>query len=980
MKQAFLKIAGAKTDAQFYKLFPSEASFFKKHPEARDHIKKAQNGLHLVNKGLDINDNGIPDEYESMEDIQNTQNNSISKMSQYPKNIPNQYGIGAQTLQKINPAQNFTDTFFKPTNTIPQIGADPVGAATSKSLTKSPDMLSKMGGADGLLDAGIGAIQGFSMLEDGKKERNIARQFNEYSQVALRASGSRDVDANNRRKYNRPEDNVITGEQFFPVNGVGTNVLAKNGIQIAANGLEMLPEEGFDYANAGAMGSQLYNGLTGNQMSGGAKIGGSLGKLAGTAFGGPIGGAVGEFLGNAAGGLADTTARDTRKFQASSQHNIDLMNTNLMFQSYQNRNSHVLENGGELSDLEESGELQTLWGGEAEQLSHNPYHGETVMFKGQSHDEEDAEGNSGIGINYGNSPVEVEKGEPASVLPNPETGEDNLVVFGNLKIPKFAHDILQDPKAKDKKFKNYVADLSKEESKLNKYMESSKNTINSLEGNTSFDKLELESNNLKVKGAMIKLKDISEKKQQLSKFQNIINDTADENGLVAADLAKGKITRDKSKMNSLKEAMNGYNIPKAQGGITTNGKNLKKLNVANNLRNQSQNKDGLFGDTTQSDYENFKNKNTWYDFTNFDPKNKTNVLDFQNKFKNLAKEYNYDASYFKNDGAFGEQTVTAEGDFFIPKAQKHEVTPDAAINETDQNTINNTKPALDKPPTNSPIVEYKRNKYMDAFNQVLPFIRPSNATPLDGNELLGEMYGMSSNQLEPVQSQNFRPDLRTPYDISFQDQINEVTAGQRGAQRATMNSPEVQSDMAATAYNSKAKILAEQFRANQGFKEQIYSGNTATLNGAQEKNLEINDKQYTRQEQAKSNTKAINQALLNSISSKYQQNKLENRTLGIQENLYNYRFDKYGRAFNINGFYQPNVSQANNNYDKNGKATSRNVFDSNGNIINTVPLEDDNLSPVAPAGATQGINPNIQNTKKRNGGYITNGSIVKSLK
>ena len=40
MKSQFLKIAGVKSEKAFYKKFPTEAAFFKAHPEA----KKMANG------------------------------------------------------------------------------------------------------------------------------------------------------------------------------------------------------------------------------------------------------------------------------------------------------------------------------------------------------------------------------------------------------------------------------------------------------------------------------------------------------------------------------------------------------------------------------------------------------------------------------------------------------------------------------------------------------------------------------------------------------------------------------------------------------------------------------------------------------------------------------------------------------------------------------------------------------------------------
>ena len=69
------------------------------------------------------------------------------------------------------------------------------------------------------------------------------------------------------------------------------------------------------------------------------------------------------------------------------------------------------------------------------------------MFRGNSHDESDNNGNTGIGITYGNSPVEVERGEPATKI------NDELVVYGNLSTDKF-QDLLG-KEAKNKKFSQY---------------------------------------------------------------------------------------------------------------------------------------------------------------------------------------------------------------------------------------------------------------------------------------------------------------------------------------------------------------------------------------------------------------------------------------------------------------------------------------------------------------------------------------------
>jgi site-specific recombinase XerD len=103
---------------------------------------------------------------------------------------------------------------------------------------------------------------------------------------------------------------------------------------------------------------------------------------------------------------------------------------------------------------------------------------------------------------------------------------------------------------------------------------------------------------------------------------------------------------------------------------------------------------------------------------------------------------------------------------------------------------------------------------------------------------------------------------------------------------------------------AKNQVLGEQMRMNQAQKAQVYGSNINTLNQAQLQNLQTYDTQQQRQEAAKSATKATTQEALNSISSKYAQNKLENKQLGVMENMYNFRYDKSGRAINMNPLAQ----------------------------------------------------------------------------
>jgi hypothetical protein len=262
------------------------------------------------------------------------------------------------------------------------------------------------------------------------------------------------------------------------------------------------------------------------------------------------------------------------------------------------------------------------------------------------------------------------------------------------------------------------------------------------------------------------------------------------------------------------------------------------------------------------------------------------------------------------------------------------------------------------------------------------------------------MYALSNNQLEPVQAQSYQPDLGTPYDISLQDQLNANQADFNATQRMVGYNPAALAQLNAQKYAANTGVLGEQFRMNQAMRAGVYDKNRDILNDAKLKNLAIYDQQYGRQAQAKSNTKAITQAALNSISDKYAKNRLENRELGIYENMYNYRFDPAGRAINMNPLYQPNMPTV---YNKQNNPNMIPVTDAQGNIIRYVSTDSTVTSPTSTstsatpaAPVTYSLNPDyvpLEETQedvydevapKRKGGKIkknySQSSIVRAFK
>ena len=158
---------------------------------------------------------------------------------------------------------------------------------------------------------------------------------------------------------------------------------------------------------------------------------------------------------------------------------------------------------------------------------------------------------------------------------------------------------------------------------------------------------------------------------------------------------------------------------------------------------------------------------------------------------------------------------------------------------------------------------------------------------------------MATNQYIPVPAQGYQPELRVPYDISLQDMRNDIISQSRAMERnpAFQNNPAALALTQAPMYSALNKVNAEEFRQNQAMKDSVYSSNVDAINQAKLTNLGIFDNQYDRQQQAISNTRKENINILDSIANKYAQNRLQNMTERVYENMYpSFEFDQNFRA------------------------------------------------------------------------------------
>jgi len=342
----------------------------------------------------------------------------------------------------------------------------------------------------------------------------------------------------------------------------------------------------------------------------------------------------------------------------------------------------------------------------------------------------------------------------------------------------------------------------------------------------------------------MKLKDIAKKKTDAAALQNAILDTAEEQRLVAADLAKGKIVKDKEAM---KKAKFGAKMETAQKGSAL--KFMPSNVVAANMNYPQAPIDAT---------------------AIFAPDAYAPIGGLDNDIKNLAHTP-YEAS------------ITAQRD--VP-------------------------PAFNEDTAKAALSNRKGFNWKDAalFTQsVMPFLRPSNQEPLDPAQIAAENFALASNQLEPVQAQLYTPQLDSPYDISLQDQLNANQADFNAMQRQLSGNPELLTGLAAQKYAANQSVLGNQTRANQAERARVYEANRQTMNEAQRANLGILDQQFQRQSMAKSKTKQESETALQSIASKIAQNNLTNRTLGVYENMYNYRYAPGGQAYNLNAPYSFNI-------------------------------------------------------------------------
>lgn len=593
-------------------------------------------------------------------------------------------------------------------------------------------------------------------------------------------------------------------------------------------------------------------------------------------------------------------------------------------------------NGGQL-------EPTTQQGLSVENGQYQPISDDSILLTGDRHSD------GGQIVDNGGNTVEAEGTEVVTNTP-----DGDMVVLGNLQVP-----------GTNKKFKSVAKDLNEKQQEAQEYANKGTDLVLDNDPSDKWGMLAYNAGKVMLEGGKQKVDELKESKQTLADTQQAILDLAEENGLDPEDLSKGRITADENN-EVTKKAQNGTNLSTDQikqyasqaaqaNGLdpniylnliqaesSFNPKNVTKASTTN------QNYSGL----TQFSPEEAKNYGlTQQQLTSTNPQDIQAVLNAGAKhLSSLIQKHNGDvilglAEYNGGQGAIdnaeknlGSKSITGQQlmNYWDQKRQNNPSdSPSAWQNETynyiksitggqDMDKFYNNYYSAQKPdlsytdastvtpapitPAPAPTAPVSNTKPNISFDQYLKSQRtpnqlPSNVAPLNPLQILPEITALKNNTVAPVFQQNYNPQLYEPYQVSFQDRINEDNRQLNALKQNPYfaNNPQALSTIAGQTYNANNQALADQFRTNQSIANDVTNKNISLINEANMKNLQLQDIAYQRQSQALSNTKAENNLLINSIINKVMQNNLENKQLSSLEPLTNYRYDANGNLVDMRG-------------------------------------------------------------------------------
>ena len=957
MKAQILKLGGVTTEAEFYKKFPTEKAFMAKHGKKLEKLKKAQGGgfvpsdipADAFNPQMPADPSYEPgtkggfggiDKFINS-DIGGTVSSSSSSSSnkkgfdygQFAGNVIQAYQDG----QANSTYNKKLDQYLDISKLISSI---PPNKEPKPDYIRPEDQL-----VTGATPKGIPAKNGAMIGGNPTEIQNMYTSGDIYTDLGNtnpKQYGWGGELANLNAQWNNKgvTGNISPGWQaaksatsFIPLVRDVVDFAAQTEANEQAG---MLADKQASYFNN--LAATALQNVNAGQFSANLKYGGSIDSM-------EEGGWVSH---DWQPQVITTFGEHKLKDLLKPPHDADMLRAGGHLKYYTPPSAEAMNTG----KAEFGAELQTLWGGDIKEVGVNPYIGPLGMLSGAQHSERapDAIGKNGIGIKFGNNVIEAENREGIVMLANggeidAETRKvsKNAYIFGAEPIQEWAKKAIEDNDIKvGTTFKHYYDIKSKQQKKLNKQELDVTEELANFNVDDSYDQLKM--------NALMRMKDgIDMQNLNLAKYianaaavQTAINETDEEMGTAKY----GKKLKKAAFGAKMTTAALGTDLPGIHPTVSGLVDLLKKkgydLKISSGNRPGAKTSSGkpsrhAVGEAVDVQFPTLGSQA--YSYLTKDPDVVKYMMD-----NGLTALDEYDPNVAKQTGAtgahvhFGFDKGTALSNKFrntvsskqLPSPtdeQGNYYMPDSEYTPIEQ-PINQMPTMLQMPQQTQALLQQDQGEYspiqqpssqsgnsgskwskgletvgnnvLTGLQSALPYLRPSNQRPMDPEAFTGEMFALATNQLEPVQAQKFVPYLTQGIQISLQDQMNEVTAQTRAAERMARGNPEALAMIAAQAYDAKNKIKGEEFRLNQGEKQRVAETNRQVLNEANRVNLGIMDEQYVRQQTAKSKTKEQAITALKSISNKILQNKLENKQLGIYENLYGFRFGPNGQAYNTN--------------------------------------------------------------------------------
>lgn len=537
------------------------------------------------------------------------------------------------------------------------------------------------------------------------------------------------------------------------------------------------------------------------------------------------------------------------------------------------------------------------------------------QFNGPSHEQ------GGIPIRYGGKQVEVEGGETAY-----QSANGDLNIFGNLKIP-----------GTNMKFKAAGKMLGKAEDTITKKLQKAQAIIENSDPQDKFATLSFNSAQLQQTALQGQQDNVNSLKEKLSLLQERVLSYSGEN---PAKARKGAVLDQEDPKKKLKPSMaqrhnNPGNIKFAdwlgrrygavKGEHSSDGDNFARFpDMATGLKAMR----GLLKGPGYKKLSVEKALQRWtnspgYNIDLGELKDKTvgglNDGDLKRVMDIITQ--GEDSKLYDLDTLVSIRRDDPDFDITIAPPALPTKTPD--VPQTPGTYVNNP------PETNKSTTPVKPKVPLTGIVEP-PSTQKNHPNPLQFNQIAPELLALGDRP-DFVPGQRYEPNLYQPYQVSFQDRLNENQATFNRVAQQTGNNPSAISLLAGQKYQADSAILADEFRTNQAVTNDITNKNIALLNDAQLKNLQLADTQFVRQSQAVANTRQNIYNAINSVASKIGQNRLETRTYNAASSLFpQYDFDENGSpvylrndnmSFGASGrgdddsYYQ----RERNEYDGNGK-------------------------------------------------------------